>query len=178
MEEWLKKNRPDIHYHCPFLTPHPHDTRTTLETIVSNHGIDEGNELYLMGSSLGGFWATWLAEKYDLKSVLINPVVDLGMFRGEFINKELNNHHTDDSYYLTEQDMAGFSGLVLDKLKYPDNYFVMLQTGDEVLDYRLAIERYPESRQLVENGGDHGYQGFAEKIEIIMDFYERGGKTV
>ena len=125
-----------------------------------------------MGSSLGGYWATWLSEKYDLKSVLINPVVDLGIFRWEFINKELKNYHTDDSYFFTEQDMQGYSELVLDEITRPENYFVVLQTGDEVLDYRHALQRYPHSRQLVENGGDHGFQGFPEKIELIMDFFE------
>ena len=55
MGEWLKFNRPEFSYHCPFLTPYPHDTRKTLETIIKKHETDEGDDFYLMGSSLGGF---------------------------------------------------------------------------------------------------------------------------
>jgi predicted esterase YcpF (UPF0227 family) len=177
MGEWLNANRPQVSYYCPFLTPYPDDTLRSLESIVKDHGIEEGKDLYLIGSSLGGFWATWLAEKYNLKSVLINPVVDLGIFKSEFINKELRNYHTNDSYILTEHDMQRFSELIHDEIRKPENYLLLLQTGDEVLDYQLAIDKYPKSGHLVENGGDHVYQGFTEKIEIIMDFFESKGLT-
>ncbi len=76
MGEWLSQYRPQTQYLCPFLTPYPDQTRNTLEKLVEQHII---GSLYLMGSSLGGFWATWLAEKYGLRTVLINPAVDLSV---------------------------------------------------------------------------------------------------
>ena len=84
VEQWLRDNRPDIEYHCPFLTAYPGQTRQTLETLVESLLPDP---VYLMGSSLGGYWATWLVEKYKLRAVLINPAVKLDLLKSdEYVN--------------------------------------------------------------------------------------------
>lgn len=130
------------------------------------------NDFYLMGSSLGGFWATWLAEKYNLKAVLINPAVRLTLFNKEYINTPLKNYHTDDTYELTEQDIEAFRSADIQTISRPQNYLVMLQTGDEVLDYKLAIDKYTGSELMVEEGGDHSFSNFETKIEQAIKFLE------
>lgn len=167
--DWLRRNRPDIEYHCPFLTPYPDQTRITLENIVKENRLDH---LYLMGSSLGGYWATWLAEKYDLKAVLINPAVKLSLFRSDYINTELKNYHTDDTYYLTEDHIEHFRNANTPTVKRRTNYWLMVQTGDETLDYRLAVRKYRGCRQLVEEGGDHSFQNFDRHIATAIAFLE------
>lgn len=168
--EWLQRHRPRLRYHCPFLTPYPDETRAALEKIVE----ESSPPVYLMGSSLGGFWATWLAEKYDLRAVLINPAVDLAMFRHEMINVSLKNYHTDDIYMLKEEHVNGFRSVDVPVIERPENYLLMVQTGDEVLDYRLAVEKYSGSRQLVEEGGDHTFSNFDKRIPEAIAFLESG----
>jgi predicted esterase YcpF (UPF0227 family) len=165
--EWLRENRSDIEYHCPFLTPYPEQTRITLETMVQ---ALKPEGLCLMGSSLGGFWATWLAEKYDLKAVLINPAVELSVFKSEYINSELKNYHTQDTYYLTDDHVEHFRQVDTPTVRRNQNYWLMVQTGDETLDYRLAINKYRRCRQLVEEGGDHSFRDFCRHIPAAIEF--------
>ena len=167
--EWLRRHRPDITFHCPFLTPYPDQTQMTLEGIVETHQTDT---IYLMGSSLGGFWATWLAEKYDLKAVLINPAVQLSLFNPEYIHTELKNYHTEDTYYLTESHVTMFRKVDRPEIKRHRNYWLLVQTGDETLDFRLAVKKYAGCKQLVEEGGDHGFQNFDQHIPAAIEFLE------
>jgi len=167
--DWLQQHRPDITFHCPFLTPYPDRTQAQLEGIVETH---QAETVYLMGSSLGGFWATWLAEKYDLKAVLINPAVELSVFKPDYIHTELKNYHTDDTYYLTEEHVAVFRQVERPAIQRQDNYWLLLQTGDETLDFRLAVKKYAGCKQLVEEGGDHSFQNFDQHIPAAIEFLE------
>lgn len=167
--DWLSEHRPDIKYHCPFLTPYPDQTRITLENIVKE---TQSDSLYLMGSSLGGFWATWLAEKYNLRAVLINPAVKLSLFKSEYVNTELKNYHTEDTYYLTDHHVEYFRQVDTPAVKLKNNYWLMVQTGDETLDFRLALRKYHGCRQLVEEGGDHSFQNFYRHIASAIEFLE------
>lgn len=173
--EWLKQHRPRLRFRCPFLTPYPDETRATLEKLVEE---SDSGPIYLMGSSLGGFWATWLAEKYDLRAVLINPAVDLAIFRHEMINVSLKNYHTEDVYMLKEEHVEGFRSVEVPQIKRPENYLLMVQTGDEVLDYRLAVRKYAGGSHVVEEGGDHTFSSFDRRIPEAISFLESGAGGV
>jgi hypothetical protein len=167
--DWLRANRPDITFHCPFLTPYPDKTRESLEGIIEKH---LPQVIYLMGSSMGGFWATWLAEKYDLRAVLINPAVQLSVFKQEYLHTELKNYHTADTYCLTEAHIAVYHTVDTPVITRPRNYWLMVQTGDETLDYRLAVAKYAGCKQLMEPGGDHGFRNFGRHIPAAIEFLE------
>lgn len=169
MGVWLTENRPNYQYLCPLLTPYPEHTRSILEQLVENNISDS---VYLMGSSLGGFWATWLAEKYALKAVLINPVVNLDLFNRSYLNVKLKNYHSDDTYMLNESHIDGFKAVNVAVISKPESYLLLVQTGDEVLDYRLAINKYSGSKQIVIDGGDHTFQHFEKYIPEAMRFLE------
>lgn len=169
VQQWLIENRPEIEYHCPALTAYPQQTQNTLETLVEQL---LPQRVGLMGSSLGGYWATWLVEKYGLRAVLINPAVKLDMLNPDYLNVELKNYHSDDSYYLTEENVGALFAADVPEIKLHDNYWLMVQTGDETLDYNLAVEKYAACRQLVEKGGDHSFQGFERWIAEAVDFLQ------
>ena len=171
MGVWLQQNCPQVQYLCPLLTPYPDHTRTTLESLVEQ---SSPGPVYLIGSSLGGFWATWLAEKYNLRAVLINPVVDLGLFNQPYLNLQLKNYHTEDTYRLEQQHIAGYNGVDVPIIRRPLNYLLMVQAGDEVLDYRLSVQKYQQCQQIVEPGGDHTLQHFEKHIPEAMAFLESG----
>lgn len=168
VQTWLAENRTDIDYHCPFLPPYPGQARDLLESLVESLP----GPVYLMGSSLGGFWATYLAEKYDLRAVLINPAVKPSMLMPEYVGVELQNYHTDDTYVLSEQHIDELRAVDTPQIQRLDNYWLMAQTGDETLDYRLAVEKYRGCKQLVEEGGDHAFQDFERWIGRTIDFLE------
>lgn len=172
VKNWLSVHRPHIKFICPFLTPSPTDTRETLERLVDNAMMTSKANVYLMGSSLGGFWTTWLVEKYNLNAVLINPAVKLSLFNQGYLNTPLKNYHTDDIYELTESDIDEFHRINIESISRIQNYFVMLQTGDDVLDYRLAEIKYAGCELLIEEGGDHSFSNFESKIEIALNFLE------
>lgn len=167
LRDWLKTYRRDITYHCPALTAYPAQTRLTLENLVESLLPEP---VYLMGSSLGGYWATWLAEKYALRAVLINPLAKPDLLSSEYLNVELKNYYSEQTYTLTENDANDLLAVDLAEISLIDNYWLMVQTADEELDYRLAVEKYSGCRQLVEEGGDHGFQGFENHIAEAVEF--------
>ncbi|MES2822896.1 MAG: YqiA/YcfP family alpha/beta fold hydrolase [Pseudomonadota bacterium] len=165
-QSWLAAHHPEIIYCCPQLTPYPGQTRIQLEQLVESL---LPQPVYLMGSSLGGFWATWLAEKYNLRALLINPSAHPGDFMPNYVGVDLKSYHNDDSYRLTT--------LHIDEIKLANiqparlnNYWLLVQAGDEVLDYRQAAQKYAGCKQTVEQGGDHAFQGFEKYLDKALNF--------
>ena len=167
VSNWLSEHRPDISYHCPALSAYPGEAQKSLETLVESL---LPAPLYLMGSSLGGFWATWLVEKYDLRAVLINPAVKPSMLKPDYLNVELKNYHSDETYILGETDVETLLAANVENISRFENYYLMVQTGDETLDYGEAVEKYSACKQLIEEGGDHSFQGFENRIAEAIDF--------
>lgn len=166
-EAWLQTHRPDISYQCPFLSSYPGQARATLEQLMARL---DGEGIGLVGSSLGGFWATYLAEQYNLPAVLVNPAVRPQDRFAEFVGQPLKNYHSDDEYCLTKEDLQHLLQADTQALRNPANYWVMLQTGDEALDYRLARDKYQSTRLQVEEGGSHSFEGFENWLAQVIEF--------
>ncbi|MBB6520705.1 YqiA/YcfP family alpha/beta fold hydrolase [Pseudoteredinibacter isoporae] len=169
VKDWLQQHRPDIEYHCPFLTVYPDQVQAELDALVADVQ-SRGQDLYLMGSSMGGFWSTYLAERYDLPALLINPAVRPSMLMPEYIGKPLKNYHTEDRYTLAAEHIEQLKALLSEHITRPENYWVLLQTEDETLDYRQAEALYQDARLTIEDGGDHAFQGFERFIEPGIEF--------
>lgn len=164
--QWLANHRPQVDFICPHLPPYPDQAADILRQCVQQAPGPVG----VMGSSLGGFWATWLVETLGLRALLINPSVDPMKLLPQFIGQSVKNYHTGDSYCLTEQHLIELSRYHQPVIKRCDNYWLLVQAGDETLDYRLAVDKYRACRQTVEPGGDHSFQGFNRYIEQGVDF--------
>ena len=163
---WLAVNHPEIEFLCPQLTPYPAQTRQLLESIIEQRLPEP---VYLMGSSLGGFWATWLAEKYHLRAVLINPAVRPQDFMPAYLEVDLKSYHTDDSYRLSAHHIDEIIAADVPVAR-PNNYWLLVQTGDETLDYRQSVQKYHACKQTIEEGGDHAFQGFDRFLSDSMTF--------
>lgn len=166
-QSWLKTFRPNIRYYCPQLSSYPGQARAVLDQLMVALA---GQQVGLIGSSLGGFWATYLAEKHDLRAVLVNPAVRPQDRFTEFVGQPLKNYHSDDEYRLTSVDLEDLIAADVVEPQRSANYWVMLQTGDETLDYRQAAEKYTASKLLVEEGGNHTFEAFADWLPDIVDF--------
>jgi len=150
---------------CPAL---PHSPEQAIEAIEAEIARVRHQPITLVGSSLGGYYATWLAEKHDLQAVLINPAVrpqrDLRAYLGL-----QRNLYTDEAYALTEAHLAEWAGMFVPAIS-PARYLLLVETGDEQLDYREAVLRYDGSRQVVVQGGDHTLRSLPEHIPLILEF--------
>lgn len=127
-----------------------------------------GQRVGLVGSSLGGYYATWLAEKYALHAVLINPSVT----PYETLASHIGVNHSFFDFSDYEWTQKHIDSLRRYRVASPEvsRYLLLLQTGDEVLDYRRAAEKYAGAQIEIEKGGSHGYEGFERKIGQIVAF--------
>ncbi|MGD8175982.1 YqiA/YcfP family alpha/beta fold hydrolase [Marinimicrobium sp. ARAG 43.8] len=166
--QWLAANRPDIEYHCPHLTPYPDETAEHLLALAHY-----GKPLYLMGSSLGGFWATWLAEQTGAPAVLINPAVSPWQFMPDYLEVDLQGYHTDDTYRLDATHVAAIQRYDVNPITCLRRLWLLVQQGDETLDFRQAVSKYQGAKQTVEPGGDHSFQGFERYIPDALAFFEK-----
>ena len=124
----------------------------------------------LVGSSLGGFYAAWLAEKYGLKAVHINPCVACHKNLADVVGQVQKNWHSGVEYTFTAQHLAELEALQLPAIQRPEHHLLMIETGDEVLDYREAVAYFQGARQVILEGGDHGFTRFTEYLPMILEF--------
>lgn len=147
-----------------------HDPDVAMSTAMSC--IIRGGNLpaLLIGSSLGGYYATWFTEHYGVPSALVNPAVSpCDHLHSEFLGRQ-RNHYTGEEYEFTKAHVDALRNYDSPRIRDPHKYLLLVQTGDEVLDYRLAVERYRGCEQDVFTGGNHSYDNFADKLPRIMQF--------
>ena len=163
---WLAARHPEIAFRCPFLSPYPDRAMAQLqEEVAALTG-----PLYLAGSSMGGFYAAWLAARHGARAVLINPAVQPWLGRDHLLGPQAN-HHTGEIAIIEPRHLDALRAWEVDPLPRPQDLLVLLQTGDEVLDYRQAAEKYRTCRLVIEPGGDHGFQNFERHLPAIIDFF-------
>lgn len=153
-------------YYCPALPNSPREAIAKVEAHLTRAGA---GGVTLVGSSLGGFYATFLAEKHGWKAVLVNPAVRAHKLLKSALGTQ-TNWHTGEKWVLTEAHIAELAALDVPHITQPERYLLLAQTGDEVLDYRDAVAYYAGARQIVEDGGDHGFAGFERHFQTLLDF--------
>ena len=157
---------------CPELPHRPREAVALLEDLLEQK---RGEANALVGSSLGGFYATWLAERHDLRVVLVNPAVRPYDLLAAYIGRQ-KNLYTGAEYEFTAAHVAELRELEVDRVT-ARKYLLMVATGDEVLDYRGAVEKYRGSEQLVIEGGDHGFSDFERYMDRALAFCGFGDRA-
>ena len=128
-----------------------------------------GLEPAVVGSSLGGYYATWLAERHDLRAVLVNPAVVAPLELGAYVGIQ-DNMYTGERFAFTRAHIDELRALEVPAITRPDRYWLLAETGDEVLDYRHAVRKYAGARQSVLEGGDHGFSRWGDFLDPVIDF--------
>lgn len=148
----------------PALHHHPREAMVQLEQAIAELGRP-----LLVGSSLGGYYATHLAERHGLKALLVNPAVSPHRMFDGYLGTQ-KNLYTDETWELTHDHVAALAELEVPAPQDPQRYQVWLQTGDETLDYRSAQLYYRACALRIQAGGDHGFQGFAGQLPVLLSF--------
>ena len=151
-------------FFCPALSPVPNEAIAQAEAIIRK----AGSRLTLVGSSLGGYYATFLAEKHDLRAVLVNPAVVAPLSLSAYVGPQ-KNLHSGETFDFTAAHIEQLRTLECRTIT-PARYLLLVETGDEVLDYRRAVERYAGCRQEVFEGGDHSFTRFPDLLPQLFEF--------
>ena len=157
--------------HIPELTHRPAAAVAEVGAWVEREADPE--TLTFIGSSLGGYYATHLAERFGARAVLVNPAVrphsDLQPWRGA-----QTNLHTGATFEVTPAHFDELTALRVARITRPERYWLLVETGDEVLDYREAVAFYGGAFQYVRGGGDHTFSEFAAQLPAILRFAGAG----
>lgn len=151
---------------CPQLPASPREAMALALLLAERHAP---GDLAIVGSSLGGFYATWLAERLGVPAVVINPSVDP--------LKNLEKHvgvttawHSDEPFEFKRDYIAELAELRVARITRPERYFLLAATGDEVLDYRDMVAHYAGARQHVIEGSDHAISEFPQYVDEVLGF--------
>ena len=129
------------------------------------------DDLTIIGSSLGGFYAVVLAEKLGRRAVLLNPSITPFETLRQYLGEQ-SNIYTGEKFEFNSTHIAQLEAMFVPRITRPSRYLLIVETGDEVLDYSAAVEYYQGAAQLVIPGGDHELKSFPQHIESVLQFAE------
>lgn len=166
LREWMSARGLAESCVCPDLPHRPAEAIDLLERLIAA----SRGPAKLVGSSLGGFYAIHLAERHGLKAVHINPCVACHEKLASQVGVRQKNWYNGEQYEFTNEHRAQLAALHVPAIRHPHNHLLLVETGDEALDYREAVEYFADARQIVLEGGDHGFTRFNDYIETLIAF--------
>ena len=157
---------------APSLKDRPAKMAEQIERLLQEA---EGESHTLVGSSMGGFIATYFCERLPrLRGVLINPAVHLAELLKDEAGKTQTNYSTGEQYLFTPQHLQEFASMDTQKITNPARYFLLAQKGDELLDYKQAETFYAGAKTIVEEGGNHSFEDYERHLPAIAAFAASG----
>ena len=164
--DYVRNIAGDVRYEVPRLHHRPAIAVSAVEALCAD--IPAG-DLTLVGSSLGGFYATVIAERLGCRAALLNPAVHPHRHFTRYLGHQ-RNMYTGESFDLTMEHVQELTALDVPAISRPERYWLIVETGDEVLDYREATAFYAGALQTVEQGGDHALSSFAEHVPDLVEW--------
>jgi predicted esterase YcpF (UPF0227 family) len=158
---------PHITWWCPQLPPSPKAAATLIAEGTAHWPT---HSMAVMGSSLGGFYATWLAAQRNCKAVLLNPAIHPARDLAKYIGEQTAWHDPAERFYFAPEFVAELRALEVGPMPRPELVWTLIAKGDEVLDWREMTARYPGSQQVVMEGGDHAISNFESYLPQVLVF--------
>jgi len=166
MAAWVAQHRSGATWHCPQLPASP---RSAVAQQLAQVRDWPSRTSAVIGSSLGGFYATALAERLGWRAVLLNPAVDPARDLAKYIG-ENKAWHSDEQFYFRAEYVDELRELTLARPTRHERYFAVIAKGDELLDWREMTARYEGCRIKLLEGGDHALSDFDAHLPDIVAF--------
>lgn len=157
-------------FRCPQLPASPREAAQLIEAVVER---EDPRRLAVIGSSLGGYYATWLAERTGCRAALLNPAIE----PYEDLRAHLGAqpvYFSDDSIDMKAEFLDELRALDTPRITRPERYFLLAATGDEVIDWRRMTAKYAGCRQRIIAGSDHQISEFADYVDEVLAFCGTG----
>lgn len=167
MATLVAARHPGVTWCCPQLPPSPRDAMALLQEIIAAWPLET---MAVMGSSLGGFYATAVAERVGCKAVLLNPAVDPARDLAGYIGEQTAWHSPEEHFFFEPRFVDELRALQAGPLKHPANYLAIIAKGDEVLDWREMAALYHGAQIRLLEGGDHALSDFDAQLPVVLDF--------
>jgi len=169
MEAAVREQHPRVVWWCPQLPPSP-----AAAMRIVRQGTDSWptQGMAVVGSSLGGFYATWVAEQTGCRCVLLNPAVDPARDLAGYIGEQTAWHDPAERFHFAPEFVDELRALECGPVRHPERYFALIAKGDEVLDWREMTGRYPGVRTRLLEGSDHGISDFDQHIGEVLAFLQ------
>jgi predicted esterase YcpF (UPF0227 family) len=167
MAAWVAAHRPDLTWWCPQLPPSPAEAMALVDAGTRDWPADTRA---VMGSSLGGFYATVFAEAHGCCAVLINPAVEPARDLTKYIGELTAWHDPTDRFFFRAEFVDELRAMAPGPLRAPSRYQVWIAKGDEVLDWREMQARYATSPMRLLEGGDHALSDFDDHLTELLRF--------
>jgi predicted esterase YcpF (UPF0227 family) len=171
MAQQIALFHPAVRWWCPQLPASPRDAMAMLMQGIASWPRES---MAVLGSSLGGFYASWVAEQTACQAVLLNPAVNPARDLEKHIGEQSNWHDPTEHFFFKSEYVQELRDLTLPTMKQAQRYLVVIAKGDEVLDWREMHARYAGARIRLIEGGDHALSDFELHLPLIMEFLHLG----
>lgn len=163
----VAREYPEVQWWCPQLPPSPAEAARLIQQGTESWPSES---MAVVGSSLGGFYATWLAQRRICRAVLLNPAVNPARDLTTYIGEQTAWHDPAEHFFFREEYIAELRALESGALAHPENFFAVIAKGDEVLDWREMSERYAGAHVKLLEGGDHALTDFDSHMDEVLNF--------
>jgi len=164
----LSTSEHSYEWYCPQLLASPGQS---MDMVVQHIDQSKADRIVIIGSSLGGFYTNYLAEKYQCKGIVLNPAV--------YAARELEPHvgmmtayDSEEPFDFKAEYIDELRALQVERITDPKRYFLIAAKGDELLDWKEMVAFYPGSKQLILEGSDHGIADYATHLPAVIEFIE------
>jgi uncharacterized protein len=165
MGAWMRAHRPEVCWWCPQLPPSPREAMALVFEQLASWPVER---IAVVGSSLGGFYATVVAERTGCKAALLNPAINPARDLAGYIGDLTSFHDPDDHFYFRAEYVTQLRLMTPREITRPERYCAVIAKGDEVLDWREMTARYPGAAIRLLDGGDHALTDFDEHLPFIL----------
>jgi len=169
MAQAVAQRYPQLYWCCPQLPPSPRQAANDLLRVIAHWPRDT---MAVVGSSLGGFYASWVARQTGCRSVLLNPAVFPARDLQRHIGDQSQWHAPQERFYFQESYIAELEAMANEGTHAPGPELALISQRDEVLDWREMTARYPGSHQVVMEGGDHAISKFETYLPQVLEFLD------
>lgn len=169
---WMAEHRPDVHWHCPQLPPSPAEAVAGLLATVAGWSIDPAAQLAVVGSSLGGFYATVLAARLGCRFVVMNPAVEPARDLATYIGEQTTWQDPSEHFYFKAAFIPELQALRPAVVSPVKRALAIIAQGDELLDWREMFARYEGAHIKLLEGSDHALSDFDEHLADILGFLD------